>query len=159
MNDIEKLKKQGCSGFVTVEKLTNDLDIVPRSSGVYYILRTSTSVPSFLKVGSGGRYKDKNPNVEIAKLENNWVEGTQILYIGKATSLYKRLKQYMEFGQGEPVGHWGGRFIWQLEDAKDLIVCWNTCPTAEVAGTTESSLIMKFKKEHNGMRPFANLRD
>ena len=159
MNDIEKLKEQGCCGFVTVEKLTNDLDIVPRCSGVYYILRTSTSMPSFLKVGSGGHYKDKNPNVEIAELKNNWVEGTQILYIGKATSLYKRLKQYMEFGQGEPVGHWGGRFIWQLEDAKDLTVCWNTCLTAEAAGTTESSLINKFKKEHNGMRPFANLRD
>ncbi len=159
MSDITKLKEEGCSGFVSVKALTENLEIVPRCSGVYYILRTSTNAPSFLKVGSGGHFKAKNPNVEISKLENNWVEGTQILYIGKATSLHDRLKQYMEFGQGKPVGHWGGRFIWQLEDAKDLMVCWHTYPTEEDAGNTESSLIKKFKMEHNGMRPFANLRD
>jgi len=29
----------------------------------------------------------------------------------------------MKFGQGSPTGHWGGRYIWQLEDYKKLIIC------------------------------------
>lgn len=159
MNEIEDLKEQGYRGFVTVEKLTSNTSVVTKEPGVYFILRTSSEAPSFLTVGTGGHFKGKNPNVTISELERNWIDNTQIIYIGKATSLQKRLKQYMEFGKGKDVAHWGGRYIWQLKDAKELVVCWHTCLTPALAGTTETDLIEKFKTEHNGMRPFANLRD
>ena len=159
MKDIETLKEQGFKGFVSVKKLIDDKSVVTKEPGVYIVLREAKSVPSFLEIGTGGFFKSENPNVTIQELKNNWIDDTQILYIGKATSLQRRLKQYMEFGEGKAVGHWGGRFIWQLEDAQDLIVCWNTFESEKVAKATESTLIEKFKFEHQGQRPFANLRD
>ena len=64
----------------------------------------------------------------------------------------------MCFGQGKPVGHWGGRLIWQLEDAKDLIVCWKVLEKEEPR-EEEKKMIQAFKKQHEGKRPFANLQD
>lgn len=48
MNEIEVLRGQGCRGFVTVEKLMCNISVVPKESGVYFILRTSSEAPSFL---------------------------------------------------------------------------------------------------------------
>ena len=62
----------------------------------------------------------------------------------------------MRFGSGNEVGHWGGRLIWQLADADDLIVCW--CETEEDSRDVERNLIEKFTDEF-GDRPFANLAD
>jgi hypothetical protein len=36
--------------------------------------------------------------------------------------LRRRLTQFGQFGGGEPAGHRGGRLIWQLADADDLLV-------------------------------------
>lgn len=82
-----------------------------------------------------------------------------MVYIGKAEkqALRKPLGQYIDFGLGKPVGHWGGRYIWQLADARDLKVCWR--PVVNVpAGVEESRMIQAFKRAY-GVRPFANLRD
>ncbi len=159
MKEIAMLKQNGCTGFVTIEKLMNGEVPIINDPGVYFILRISSRTPIFLNEGTGGYHKKRNPNVSIDTLKDNWVEDTCVMYIGKATSLKKRLNQYMKFGQGKPVGHWGGRYIWQLKDASELIVCWKPTETPEIARETEYKLIQKFKKEHNGKRPFANLRD
>ena len=157
--ELELLKEQGYEGFVSIGKLMSDNSFVPNSAGVYIVLVPTKTTPVFLAVGTGGHFKQRNPNVTIEELKSNWVGDSHIVYIGKATSLKKRLKQYMEFGQGKPVGHWGGRLIWQLADVKDFLVCWHTYVTEKLASDTESELIQKFKVEHNGHRPFANLRD
>ena len=94
------------------------------------------------------------PNVPVAELVANWVDGTLVVYIGKATSLRKRISQYIRFGQGKPVGHWGGRYIWQLADASQLLFCWK-----EVDGdpeAVETEMINAFRDCYGG-RPFANL--
>lgn len=86
-----------------------------------------------------------------------------IIYIGKAGAtnssaiIQSRLKQYFNFGQSKPLGHWGGRYIWQLNNSSDLIVCWEATPENEPS-VVESFLIKKFK-EFYGQRPFANLKD
>lgn len=161
---FETLKKQGFSGFKTIAELNQNDTCIPNRMGVYLVLRESLDTPKFLSEGTGGHFKGKDPNVPISELQNNWVAGENIVYIGKAgsstssTNLKKRLRQLVSFGYGNPVGHWGGRYLWQLEDAKNLIVCWMTLDNIEPE-KLESQLIAEFKEQHAGMRPFANLKD
>jgi hypothetical protein len=157
------LKGQGFEGFVTIGSLFKNSSILPKVKGVYMILYPPAMAPKFITIGSGGHFKGRNPNVSLQLLQDNWVDKATIIYIGKAGSesgsatLQSRLKQYLNFGQGKAVGHWGGRLIWQLPFAEDLIVCWKTTPQQEPS-VIESDLIDKFKKLHK-KRPFANLRD
>jgi hypothetical protein len=117
-----------------------------------------------LSEGTGGHFKGQDPNVSLSELKDNWVEGTPVIYIGKAggagntATLNKRLGQYLRFGQGANVGHWGGRYIWQLADSRDLIVCWKTL-TDDDPREVEHQMIAEFKATHAGKRPFANLMD
>lgn len=150
-----KLKDAGFKGFIPVSQLRDGvLNMIPDVSGVYMVLRVSDEAPVFLEKGSGGYFKGKEPNVSVAELEANYVDGASVVYIGKATSLRKRIRAYIRFGQGKPVGHWGGRYIWQLADAPDLLFCWR-----EVDGdpdAVETELIRAFREAY-GSRPFANL--
>lgn len=154
----ERLVANGFKGFVTVAELKEN-NVAPRKHGVYAILRESDEAPKFLKKGCGGFFKDKDPNVELGELESDWISDTHILYYGKASkSIHTRLGQYMSFGCGKAVGHYGGRYIWQLEDSDELIVCWKET-TDKDPREEEKALIQEFKCEHNGNRPFANLKD
>lgn len=160
MNDLNLLKKDGFQGFITIKELQKNVNVVPIYGGVYVVLRTKESNPVFLKTGTGGFFKGKDPNVKISKLEGKWINDSSIVYIGKADGsetrgLRKRLHEYMRFGQGEPVGHYGGRYIWQLEDASELIVCWKQVD-GDAEGV-EKQMISDFKKVY-GKYPFANLR-
>ena len=160
----QELEKNGFQGFVTISDLTKNPALAPSEKGVYMILRESENAPEFMEVGTGGFFKGKDPNVSIRELKNNWVKDTPILYMGKAggtdskATLQSRLTQYMKFGQGKNVGHYGGRLIWQLKDSQDFIVCWKSL-TNEEPRKYEADLINDFKKEHNEERPFANLQD
>ena len=168
--DIENLKEAGFKGFVPVSVLKTTgiyskdgaADMELDKAGVYMVVRDTTGAPSFREIGTGGHFKGKNPNVPIRELENEWVVGETVIYIGKAggpnsnATLRKRLKQYIRFGSGEAVGHWVGRYIWQLEDAEQLLFCWKAYADAE---QLEKALIAAFKECHDGKRPFANLKD
>ena len=165
MMNREFLQAQGFEGFKTMGELMDGArTLIPAQKGVYVVLRESESAPKFLSEGTGGFFKGKSPNVSIAELEANWVEGTPVVYIGKAggvgssATLQKRLGQYLRFGQGANVGHWGGRYIWQLADSRDLIVCWKVLPNDEPR-EVERQMIADFKAAHAGKRPFANLMD
>ena len=155
--DLAGIKGAGFSGFKSVAEMKGGGYLgLPDSSGVYMLLRRSTEPPCFLQVGTGGHFKGKNPNVSVDVLQANWVDGASVVYIGKATSLKKRLGQYMRFGRGANVGHWGGRYVWQLADADDLLVCWKR--TTEGPRDVEARYIQDFVMQY-GQRPFANLVD
>lgn len=161
---IEDLKQAGLCGFVSVENLRNDVSMIPESMGVYMVVRRSASVPEYLAAGTGGFYKGEDPNVLIEALERNWVDGTCVVYIGKAgatgtsATLKRRIRQYIRFGMGKSVGHKGGRYIWQLKDASQLLFCWKPL-CGEEPRDVERRLIDEFKQQYGGCRPFANLQD
>ena len=163
--DGKTLKALGFEGFISIgELMAGAKKMIPAQMGVYVILRESNTTPTFLAEGTGGFFKGKNPNVSIDDLKSNWVENTSIVYIGKAGSigstanLRTRLGQYLRFGEGANVGHWGGRYIWQLEDSRELTVCWKPLYSDDPR-TIEQQMISEFKALHSGRRPFANLND
>lgn len=132
------------------------------------VLRAITDAPTFLARSSGGRFKGKDPTVSVEKLKRKWVDRTVVLYVGKAggthrttgkrinATLRSRLQDYLAFGAGSPIGHWGGRYIWQLDRAEELLVCWRLTPDEEPA-TFERHLIDRAYSSF-GRYPFANCR-
>lgn len=159
--NIEIFKHEGYQGFVTVESLmTNECLNVPNEKGIYLMLKNGVK-KEFLTESEGGHFKGKNPTVDQSVLDNKWINESDIIYIGQAgggssgATLKKRLKQYMRFGKGEPVGHWGGRYIWQLKDNRNLIVCWRATPN-EDPRLIEKEMIETFESSYGG-KPFANI--
>ena len=92
--------------------------------------------------------------MEQSALAANWVEGTEVVYIGKADNLRRRLSQFADFGAGKPAGHWGGRLIWQLPNVEALRVAWKETP-GRVPIEAEAELIAAFRHQY-GKPPFAN---
>jgi len=159
---IEDIKQFGYTGFKTIRELCFDASYIPKIKGVYLIINLKKNI-QFLEKGTGGYFKGKDPNVPISMLKSNWVDDSIVVYIGKAgkegsnATLQSRLKQYFKFGQGYNIGHYGGRYIWQLKNSLDLVVCWKTLPNDDPR-TAEVELIQQFILEYK-KRPFANLID
>lgn len=160
--DLSKIKEMGFTGFKTVDQLWNDHSCITNERGIYLILSPDPSINQYLTKGVGGYFKDKDPNVSLSELKTNWVTDSHILYIGQAggntpsATLRKRIKQYLEFGKGKPVGHYGGRLIWQLSNHKSLLVAWKVIETSDPR-VEEANLIKDFANYY-GKLPFANLR-
>ena len=153
--EIENYRKDGFTGFVPVSKLRSTASLLPDSGGVYIVVRESDNSPEFLANGTGGFFKGKNPNVGLEELVSNYVAGSKVVYIGKATSLKKRVGQLLRFGAGSAVGHWGGRYLWQLADSDNLLIAWKTTPTTDPR-SVEIKMLEEFVSRH-GKLPFANL--
>lgn len=151
----------GFEGFLTIGELMTDRSPVPKAPGVYQLLRTTGAPPRFIEPGTGGWFKGRDPNVPAHALTGAWVETSPVVYIGKAggpgikATLHSRLGQYLSFGSGRNVGHWGGRYVWQLADALELVVCWRELPEGSPR-EVERAMIRDFVEVH-GKRPFANL--
>ena len=141
----------------TVEELGKNCRGIPQTPGIYCVLYDSPSFPSFVDNGTGGRFKERDPNVAKEKLVERWVPYAKIIYIGQtSTSLKERICKYVRFGQGHAVAHWGGRYIWQIHDSKAIIICWRPTVKGEDPIKVEAEMIQRFKKIY-GRVPFANL--
>lgn len=150
------LEAQGVQGFASVAALEprGAINAVPVDPGAYVVFRLREAPPVFIDPGSGGWFKGRDPNVRTETLRDNWVVGANVVYIGKATSLRSRVGQLIKFGHGSNIGHQGGRYLWQLADAFDLLVAWQGHP--DPSGR-ETALIEAFVDDY-GTFPFANLR-
>lgn len=165
--DLAGLTSASFDGFVTWSELRDTAcSAVPSLPGVYIVLRQTRTTPAWVVPGTGGQFKGRDPAVATERLASEWVPAAPTLYIGKAgarksggrtNGLRKRLSEYARFGAGEPIGHWGGRLIWQLADADDLLVCWHAIGWDETARDYERRLLEHFAQLHQGRRPFANL--
>lgn len=146
-------------GFKTIRELKESCSEVPSSNGVYLVLRRNNQQPVFSISSLGGYVKVPNdsPCYSLSYLQEQYVNGTCILYIGKSTNMRSRLRSYMRFGQGKRASHGGGRAIWQMTDVDDFVICW--AETLENSRMVEWRMIQAFKLSHEGKRPFANMSD
>ena len=129
-------------------------------TGIYVVLLPTCAKPIFLRKGTGGKFKGLEPNYSLKYVEQNWVKGARVLYVGKAAGrkgLRDRINSLVKFGLGRPVSHRGGRLLWQLKDNKKFLIRWRACPAAS-AHSLEKKMIRKFKDGHDEL-PFANLTD
>jgi hypothetical protein len=162
--DVALLRETGFRGFHSVSHLqrTRCLE-VPVERGVYAVARDTELPPEFMERSVAGRYRQQDPSVPVDELKANWVEGAQVLYLGRACGpwvrslLQQRVKRYIRFGQGKAIAHWGGRFIWQLRDHVALRVAWRVATADEDPADIEASMLAGFVARH-GTLPFANLR-
>lgn len=159
------LRKAGFDGFTTFAAfLDGELERVPKEAGAYVVVRTSPTPPSFLETSCGGHFKRRDPSASAEILEGKWIDECPVLYIGKADrsssrrSLYHRLREYALFGSGKPIGHWGGRYIWQLADSADLVVAWRVAEPGQTGADVEAELVGLFKQRF-GRLPVANIAD
>jgi hypothetical protein len=156
------LEAEGFEGFFTVRQLhAEGCEGLPNEPGVYAIVRESLDLPEFLTRSVGPIYRGKDPTRPVDELKQRWVTGAQMLYVGRACGpgvrslLRQRVKRYLRFGHGRVVGHWGGRFVWQLCDHTTLQVAWKSTGL-EDPSPVEARLQARFR-EHYSVLPFANL--
>jgi len=158
--DMQTLTAAGFTGFRSFAEL--ELNEIPQAPGIYVVLMPEGFTPRFLAGSAGGHFKGKDPSLPQAALSAEWVAGAEVLYIGKAGAgktgkrgLRKRIREMSDFGRGVPVGHWGGRLLWQLADSQALMVAWRELPP-ELVNAAEARYQQDFRAFH-GRLPFANL--
>src|SRR5438132_1367701 len=115
MFDKQTLTQTGFVGFQRLRALTRACSHIPARPGVYAEL-LDPPVNGFLARSVGGHFKGRDPTVSPATLRAKWLEGVPTLYIGRATDMRRRLELLARYGQGEPVAHQGGRYLWQLAE-------------------------------------------
>jgi len=158
-NSIQSLKANGFQGFQRIGELFVSCQDIPDEVGVYFVIHDNDDIPEFMVRGSGGILKESDPNVSIIELERNWVGETKVIYIGQTgNSLRKRISSYMKFGQGEPVRHYGGRYIWQIKNHEDLLVCWKSLNGNRANPKQVESDLLRIFVEGYSCLPFSNLK-
>lgn len=139
---------------------------VPEKSGIYVAVYLEDRMPKFKSSSEASQaWLDKKINATIDSLIFNWVNFSDkkdnIVYIGRAnarsakTNLRNRIRQFILFGQGKSITHYGGRYIWQIEDLENIAIYYKD---DEKPAKAEIDLLTDFKRKHKGRLPFANLR-
>jgi len=153
------LHGHGFGGFKAIEDHWPDglinCSSIPDQPGTYIVVCGEQFVPHFVEPGTGGSYRGRDPNVAIAALQEKWVADSRILYVGRAANLRRRIRQYLRFGRGESVSHWGGRFIWQLRNTEELLIGYVVLANGNHV-SYERLLLNEYYNKHRKL-PFANL--
>lgn len=151
--DLEQL---GFVGWMPLRE-ANASPKLPTSPGVYAVTYDLSRPRVWPCKSCGGWHKGRDPTVTGQRLDREWVDGTDIVYLGKTDrTLLQRLSEFSRFGNGEAVAHWGGRLIWQLPQVERLLVGWRPLDVG-MATSEERALLLEFLDTF-GRLPFANLR-
>ena len=68
------IKNQGFNGFKTIAELrASKLTGVPKSPGVYLILKNHITKPEFLAKSPDGWFKGKDPSIDPVELRMRWI--------------------------------------------------------------------------------------
>jgi hypothetical protein len=159
--DRKHLETMGFEGFVPLRDILVARLQPPDECGIYVVVRSSAGMPAFLEESPGGRFKDLDPSYPMRRLQEKWVPGAKIIYVGKAgparrRTLRKRIDEYLRFGCGASIAHRGGRAIWHLKDVMSCRIAWMICDRGNPQ-THERRLLLKFASAY-GKLPFANFR-
>lgn len=156
----QALREDGFAGFRTFAEV--EVNRIPQAPGIFAVLQPEGFQPQFLARSTAGVFKKKDPSLTQAALAAEWVDGADVLYVGKAgpgskgnRGLRRQVQEFMDFGQGKPPGHWDGRLIWQLANAKSLLIAWKELPAGGL-NQAEAKYHADFRGEF-GRLPFANL--
>jgi hypothetical protein len=161
----QSLKQDGFNGFRPIAEL--DINRIPQKPGIFAVLRPEGRGlqglrPQFLAKSTAGVFKKKDPTLKVNVLGAEWVDGADVLYIGKAgpgskgnRGLRRQIQEFVDFGKGKPPGQWDGRLIWQLAAADKLVIAWKELPVEQLA-STEAGYHGAFIAEY-GRLPYANL--
>ncbi|MCX6498767.1 MAG: hypothetical protein NTU93_08190 [Arthrobacter sp.] len=161
----QSLKQDGFTGFRPLAEL--EINRIPQKPGIFAVLRPEgpgplNNRPQFLTKSTAGVFKKKDPTLKAEALEAEWVDGADVLYLGKAgpgskgnRGLRRQIQEFVDFGRGKPPGHWDGRLIWQLAAAKTLVIAWKELPVDQLTAA-EAGYHAAFVEEH-GRLPYANL--
>ena len=156
----QSLKQDGFTGFRPLGVL--DINRIPQKPGIFAVLQPEGFRLQFLAKSTAGVFKKKDPTLKAETLAAEWIDGADILYVGKAgpgskgnRGLRRQLQEFVDFGKGKPPGHWDGRLIWQLAAAGSLIAAWKELPVEQLT-PTEAAYHAAFVAEY-GRLPFANL--
>jgi len=144
------------TGFSRVGSWKDWIGTVPSDPGVYVVVCHQGQRPAFLASSAGGHFKQRDPTATKERLEREWIHEAEVLYVGKANLLRRRIDQLMRFSEGKPVGHWGGRFLWQVKGHEEFEVAWLTTLGAKPV-EVEAGLLDDFRAEF-GQMPFANIQ-
>jgi hypothetical protein len=151
---IDHLRDLGFIGFVPLASLPKRCPSLTAEPGVYVVVRDPASTHGYLDRSVGGRFKGQDGTVDVPTLTDAWVPGPDCLYIGQTTTRVRsRVECLVAYGRGEPVGHRGGRYLWQLRQHGELLVAWqvNDDPIR-----LERELLDAFETGY-GRLPFASL--
>lgn len=155
------LREQGFTGFIRIADL--DLQDIPQQPGIYAVVWDGPGLPPIAERSVGGWFKGKDPSVPRSEAASRLLPGVELVYLGKASAgttasrgLRKRVSEFIQFGQGKPVGHWGGRYVWQIQNPGQLRIAWKAIEDADPRDE-EKAHLESFKEEF-GHLPYANLR-
>ncbi|MDQ0079405.1 hypothetical protein [Arthrobacter oryzae] len=156
----QAFREDGFAGFRAFEEL--EINRIPQAPGIFAVLTPENFQVQFLAKSTAGVFKKKDPSLTQAALAAEWVDGADVLYVGKAgpgskgnRGLRRQVQEFIDFGKGKPPGHWDGRLIWQLANAKSLLIAWKELPAGGL-NQEEAKYHAGFREEF-GRLPFANL--
>ncbi|MBO4823450.1 MAG: GIY-YIG nuclease family protein [Clostridia bacterium] len=142
-----------CSGIYKIFVLNEDRDEI--KFGAAKTVNGKLFCPSFMR--NDGRVV-KVTVTNASELQKHFTDlNDNVIYIGKATSLKNRLRQYAQMALGGH-SHRGGIDIFAVQDYdKYLHVAWYPLiKEYATADEWETAEIENFKQEHFGQRPLAN---
>jgi hypothetical protein len=86
----QELEKAGFFGWVEFPAISST--DCPSSGGVYVISYGGGNPADYPERSCGGWFKGKNPTVPLEALTDNWVSDAEVVYVGKANQLRRRLR-------------------------------------------------------------------
>jgi hypothetical protein len=133
------------AGIIPAPPVRWGASVTERRSGVYFIARAHDSCVLSDAISA--------PTTDMRCIAT-WLPHEPVLYIGKATSLRKRLDQFYRHKYGARSPHRGGQRLKLLTILDDLWVHWAVC---ESPRDVEARLLRHFKAKV-GRLPFANIQ-